>query len=132
MLNSKKIVRTGPYKNKIASGVKAGGLIFLSGQVSVDSRGNTVGAGDICEQLQQTYFNLKDVLDEFGAAPDLIIDETWFVTNIGDAVKNFESLVAIREIVLGASLRDISHTLVQISGLADPELLIEVKCIAQT
>ena len=59
------------------------------------------------------------------------MDETWHVTDIGLVMRNIEMLMVIREVVLGASLRDISHTLVQISALVKPELMIEVKCVAK-
>ena len=65
MRDSKQIVRTGPFKNLVASGVRVGDLITLSGQISIDGDGVVVGAGDIRAQLQQIYFNLKDILEEF-------------------------------------------------------------------
>ncbi len=55
----KPIVRIGPFKELIASGVKAGNLLTLSGQVSIDSEGNIVGAGDVCRQLRQAYLNVQ-------------------------------------------------------------------------
>ena len=75
MTLAKQIVRIGPFKELIASGVKVGDLLTLSGQVSIDGEGNIVGAGDICRQLRQAYLNVQEVLAEFGASGDNIVDE---------------------------------------------------------
>ena len=131
MTTSKQIVRIGPFKDLIASGVKVDDLLTLSGQVGVDNAGEVVGAGDIVAQLGQAYANLLEVLAEFEASADSIVDETWFVTDMNDVMANVERLVAIREEVLGVPTRDVTHTLVQVAGLVMPELLIEVKCIAR-
>lgn len=128
---AKQIVRIGAFKEIIASGVKDGDLLTLSGQVGVDDEGGVVGAGDVCAQLGQAYANLLEVLEEFGVSADRIVDETWFVTDIQDVMANVERLVAIREEVLGEPPRNVTHTLVQVSALVMPELLIEVKCIAR-
>jgi enamine deaminase RidA (YjgF/YER057c/UK114 family) len=98
--------------------------------VSIDAEGNVVGAGDVCRQLRQAYLNVQEVLAEFGASGDNIVDETWFVTDIPDVMANVESLMAIRQEVLGSTTRDVTHTLVQVAWLVVPELQIEVKCIA--
>lgn len=131
MPTSKQIVRIGPFKDLIASGVKTGDLITLSGQVSVNHEGEVVGAGSIGPQLCQAYSNILEVLAQFDASADSIIDETWFVTDMQNVMANIEQLMAIRKEVFGAPLSDVTHTLVQVSSLVMPELLIEVKCIAR-
>ena len=131
MTTSKQIVRIGPFKDLIASGVRVGDLLTLSGQVSVDAEGAVVGAADIGAQLVQSYANLLEVLAEFDVSPDRIVDETWFVTDMEDVMANVDRLLAVREEMLGVSTRDVSHTLVQVSSLVMPELLIEVKCVAR-
>ena len=90
-----------------------------------------IGVGDVAAQLRQAYSNVVEVLAEFDASPDSIIDETWFVTNIEDVMANVERLISIREEMLGSSTRDVAHTLVEVSRLVELELLIEVKCIAR-
>ena len=131
MTTTKQIARIGPFKDLIASAVRAGDLLTLSGQVSVNKEGEVIGVGDIGAQLKQAYTNVMEVLAEFDAPPGSIVDETWFVTNIEDVMANVEQLISIREEMLGSSTRDVAHTLVEVSRLVELELLIEVKCIAR-
>jgi enamine deaminase RidA (YjgF/YER057c/UK114 family) len=46
---------------------KAGGLIFVAGQVAQDVEGNIIGRGDIEAQAVQIFENLKAVLASAGA-----------------------------------------------------------------
>ena len=122
--------RIGRFKDLIASGVRVGDLLTLSGQVSVNNDGDVVGSGDIGLQLRQAYSNVRDVLGQFSASMDSIVDEMWFVTDIKNVMENIEPLLAIREEVFGGP-PEVTQTLAQVSGLVMPELLIEVKCIAR-
>ena len=130
MATTKEVVRIGPFKDFIPSGVKVGDLITLSGQVSVDKEGQVVGAGDLPAQLSQAYANVQEVLVEFGASMDNIVDEMWLVTDVQDAMAKVERLFEIRGNALGGNA-DMSQTMVQVAGLVMPELLIEVKCVAR-
>ena len=47
MATEKEVIRFGPSAEAIASGVRVGDTIYLSGQVSVDADGGAVGEGDI-------------------------------------------------------------------------------------
>ena len=107
-----------------------GDLLTLSGQVSVNHEGQVVGEGDLAAQLTQAYANIREVLGEFGASMENIVDEMWLVTNIQDAMANVEPLFKIRSDALGGNA-DVTQTMVQVAGLVMPELLIEVKCIAR-
>jgi len=129
MSSSKQIVRIGPFKELIADGVKVGNIITLAGQVGMTLTGEPVGS-DICDQFRQAYENVKTVLAEFDATPDTVIDETWFVTNIPDVMGNVEAIMQIRMDVMGSPATEVSNTLIQVSGLVDPGLCIEIKCIA--
>ena len=130
MSQKKQVVGIGPFKELIASGVRVGDILTISGQVGIDAEGNSVGAGDVCQQARQAYINLQEVLVEFGVSGDCIMDETWFVTDMEEVMSNVEKLIAIRQEILGSKTRDISHTLVQVAGLVEPDLSIEIKCIA--
>ena len=130
MTAARQVVRIGPFKDLIADGVKVGDLVTLSGQVSVDASGEVVGAGDLAAQLRQAYANIREVLDEFGASMDNVVDEMWLVTDIQDAMTNIERLFEIRSEAYGGQA-DVTQTLVQVAALVMPELLIEVKVIAR-
>ena len=130
MAMTKQVVRIGPFKDFIASGVRVGDTLTLSGQVSLDNDGAVVGAGDFAAQLEQVYANIQEVLGEFGASVDNIVDEMWLVTDIQEVMGGFERLLPIRQKVFGASY-DVTQTMVEVSALAMPELMLEIKCIAR-
>lgn len=52
--------------------VKVGDTIFLSGQVSHDSKGNLVGSGNMEMQMRQAYSNIQEVLAQYGATIDIL------------------------------------------------------------
>jgi reactive intermediate/imine deaminase len=111
----------------MSQGIKATGghLIFASGQVSRNVNGETVGVGDIKAQTRQVLENLKAVLEEGGATLDDVVKVTVFVTNVA------EQFAQIHE-VRGEYWKDgyPASTLVEISALADPDLLIEIEALA--
>ena len=51
--------------------VRAGHLLFVSGQVAVDERGQVVGGGDIRAHVDQVFKNLRAVVE----AADVLYDE---------------------------------------------------------
>ena len=126
----KQVVRVGAYKDFFASGVKVGDMITLSGQVSIDGAGKTVGDGDLEAQVAQAYANVKEVLVEFGASMDDIVDEMWLVTDVKATMKNLQKLWAIRAEAYGCD-PDVTQTTVEVSSLVSPDLMIEIKCIAR-
>ena len=62
---------------------------------------------------------------------DDIVDETLFVTDIGGLLGNIEAWCAVRSEAYGAATPEVSQTCVQVAALVMPELVIEIKCIAQ-
>jgi len=124
---SKQTFRSGPYKDIFAQVVKIDNVLYLAGQVGVDT-GGTPGT-DITEQTKLAYANIAQVLSEFGATMNNIVDETMFVTDVGDVMKNSESVFGARAEAYGG-LPEVSLTLVQVVALVRPELKIEIKCIA--
>lgn len=130
MITAKKTVtRFGAFKDFIANGVKIGNVLYLSGQVSVDDKGNVVGTGDLSAQVRQAYVNVEDVLARFDATMDDIVDEMWLVTDMEDAMAHIEDLFEIRAHAYGR-FPEVTQTMVQVAGLVMPDLLIEVKCVA--
>ena len=107
--------------------VPAGRMIFASGQVARDVDGQLVGAGDIRAQTRKTLQNLQAVLAEAGATMDDVVKVTVFVTNLS------EHFAAIHEIRAEFFTSDYpASTLVEVSQLVDPEMLIEIEAIAVT
>ena len=73
-------VIVGPY----SPAVEAGDLIFVSGQVPVDSQTGKIVEGDIQDQVRQCFVNLKKVLDTAGVNFDNIVKSTVYLTDIAD------------------------------------------------
>ena len=105
----------------------AGRMVFASGQVARGVDGQLVGRGDIRAQTRQTLQNLQAVLAEGGATMDDVVKVTVFVTNLS------EHFAAIHEVRAEFFTADYpASTLVEVSGLVDPEMLIEIEAIAVT
>lgn len=73
--------------------------------------------------------NVKDVLSQFGADMGNIVDETFFVGDMDEFFGNIEDVYGTREVAYGGN-PEVCQTLVQVVALAQPELKIEIKCIA--
>jgi reactive intermediate/imine deaminase len=105
--------------------VRAGGLIFVSGQVPLDETGAVVGAGDVAAQTRQVFRNLGAVLDAAGATFADVVKLTFFVRDIGA----IGAIRAIRDEFVDTADPPAS-SLVEVSRLFMPELLIEVEAVA--
>ena len=103
----------------------AGGLIFVSGQVAFDSDGSIVGVDDIGAQTRQAFRNLAAVLEAAGATFADVAKLTYFVRDV-EAVGVIR---AVRDEFLDTGNPPAS-TLVEVSRLIAPELLIEIEAIA--
>ncbi len=64
--------------------VKAGGFIFLTGQLSVDLKTNKIIAGDIKEQTRKTLDNIKFLLEKAGCGMEDIVKIAVYMKNIND------------------------------------------------
>lgn len=99
-------------------------LIFVSGQVSRDSEGQQVGRGDMLEQTRQCLRNVQTNLEAAGASMADVVWTTVYTTDI----REFRQIVAAREEFFRDNLP--TSTMVEVSHLADPGLLVEITVIA--
>ena len=99
-------------------------LVFVSGQVSRDSEGNQVGAGSMLEQTRQCLRNIRTNLEAAGASMSDVVWTTVYTTDI----REFRQIVAAREEFFRDNLP--TSTMVEVSHLADPGLLVEITVIA--
>ena len=107
--------------------VKVGNTIYISGQVSHDDKGKIVGHRDMEAQMRQAYTNIQNVLAQYGATMDNVVEEILFVTDMDTA---FTAAKKCRdEIFSGTPI--VASTIVQIQRLAFPELMIEIRCVAK-
>ncbi len=107
-----------------STAVSYGGLLYVSGLVSTDERGNIVGGNDITAQAQQVYKNIKIVLKQVGLDYGDLLKITTFLTSIDDR----EKVNQVRRSAFGPTKP--ASTLIGIRELAHPDLKIEVEAIA--
>lgn len=70
----------GPYSQAI----KAGGFVFVSGQIPIDPRTGQFVAGGIAEQTQQVLKNLSALLEAAGSSIDRVVKTTVFLADMKD------------------------------------------------
>jgi reactive intermediate/imine deaminase len=104
--------------------VHGGRTIYIAGQVALDKSGNLVGKGDFAAQTTQVFENLKSALSAGGATFDNLVKVTTFVTDMSQ----MQTLRSIRAKYYGKNA--LASTLVQITKLANDDLMIEIEAIA--
>jgi enamine deaminase RidA (YjgF/YER057c/UK114 family) len=105
--------------------VNGGRLIYLAGQVANNPDGSIAGVGDLRRQAEKVYENIGHVLRAAGATSASAVKETTWVLSI-DAWRQ-HGTPARRAFYNGDYP---ASTLVEIQGLARPELLVEIEVIA--
>ncbi len=70
----------GPYSQAI----KAGGLVFCSGQIALDPASGTITGGDVAQQTERVLQNLAAVLAAAGSGFDRVVKTTVFLKNMAD------------------------------------------------
>jgi 2-iminobutanoate/2-iminopropanoate deaminase len=70
----------GPYSLGIASG----DLVFISGQIPLDSATGKLVEGDVSAQARQSLENLKAVLEAAGLTFGHVVKTTIFLTDMAD------------------------------------------------
>lgn len=99
-------------------------LLFIAGQTGVDADNNVVGKGDAAAQTEQVLKNMKAVLDEAGASFADIVKITTYITD----PRFRDDINPARRKYLGDNPP--ASTLVVVSGLANPDYLVEIEAIA--
>jgi 2-iminobutanoate/2-iminopropanoate deaminase len=70
----------GPYSQAI----RANGLVFVSGQVSIDPVTNTLVLGDVGAQTERVLQNLSGILKAAGTNLQKVVRATVFLKNMND------------------------------------------------
>ncbi|MFB3094448.1 MAG: RidA family protein [Candidatus Acidiferrales bacterium] len=73
-------VAIGPY----SQAVKAGGFVFLSGQIALDPASGQVVEGDVRAQTERVMKNLQAVLAAAGSSLAAVVKATVFLADMND------------------------------------------------
>jgi len=104
--------------------VRAGGLLFVSGTVSVDAEGRLVGGDDVVAQAWHVFESMRAVLEAAGCGFADVVKVTIFLTDVDDR----PSINPVRQEVFGSTRP--ASTLVEVPRLAVEGAKIEVECVA--
>src|SRR5436853_5612674 len=70
----------GPYSQAI----KAGGFVFVSGQVAIDPPSGNIIQGGISEQTERVMRNLEAILKAAASGLDRVVKTTVYLKNMGE------------------------------------------------
>jgi 2-iminobutanoate/2-iminopropanoate deaminase len=114
-----------PYEAyRLALGYRVGDMLYISGQAAISPQGELVGVGDFDRQAEQTFANLERVLKAGGSSLENVVKVTIFLTDMA----NFGKIVELRGKYFTPPYP--ADTIVEVSSLALPELMIEIEAIA--
>ena len=101
-------------------------VLLCAGQASVDAEGRPLHAGDMGAQLARALDNLETVLREAGLGLGDVVRLNYYTTDV-DAWLAASAVVGQR--LAAANCRPAS-TLLGVTRLASPELLVEIEATA--
>jgi 2-iminobutanoate/2-iminopropanoate deaminase len=112
----------GPY----SQGVRAGGLLFTSGQIALHPETQQLVAGGISEQAEQVFANLKAILEAGGSSFAQVIKATVYLKNFDD----FAAMNAVyAEHLAAGGSEPPARTTVEVSRLPK-DALVEIDLVA--
>jgi enamine deaminase RidA (YjgF/YER057c/UK114 family) len=101
-------------------------VLLCSGQLSIDASGSLTGAGDMETQVSAVMDNLATVLETASFSLADVVKLTIYTTDV-DAYLQSHGIVTERTRHEG---RGPAMTLIGVTRLAFPELLVEIEAIA--
>src|SRR3712207_3516536 len=128
LFNPEGLPKPEPYRQvAVASGSR---LVFLAGQVARTATGEPVGAGDLAAQVEQAYLNVATALAAVGGSFDDVAKLTLYLVDWSP-----DKLPALGEGVgRDAARLEVDPvkpiTLIPVTALGEPDLLIEVDATA--
>ena len=99
-------------------------MIVLAGQTSTGLDGEVIGPRNFTVQARQAFDNVIGILAAHRAGVTDIVKTTYYITDMAHRA----DLAAVRDEVLGDHMP--ASTLLEVSGLASPEFVIEIDVVA--
>ena len=111
----------GPY----SQAVRAGGTVYLSGQIPLDPATGELVGGDIAAQARRVFDNLRAVCEAAGGSLDDVVRVGIYLMDLGD----FAAVNAVMAEAFGAPYP--ARSTIQVSGLPRGAR-VEVDAVMQT
>lgn len=105
--------------------VKVGDRIYVTGTTATGENGEIVGVGDAYAQTIQVFRNIEGALKALGAGIENIVRTRMFVTDIS----RWQEYGRAHGEILGSVMP--ATTMVEVAGLIDPDMLIEIEADAE-
>jgi enamine deaminase RidA (YjgF/YER057c/UK114 family) len=126
-VTERRLISSGsPYEPVIgfSRAVRVGDTVYVSGTVAWGEDGNPVGEGDVYGQAKQTLRNIEQALAKAGASLNDVVRTRIYLTDISrweDAGRaHGEAFANVRP----------ASSMVEVSRLADPWMLVEIEAVA--
>ena len=126
MTERRRVSSNSPYEDVIAfsRAVRVGDTVYVSGTVAWGDDGKLLGEGDVYAQARQTLRNIEKALAQAGAAMRDVVRTRIYLTDIDrweEAARAHAE--AFAEVKPAASM-------IEVSRLADPAMLVEIEAVA--
>jgi len=126
MTERRRVSSNSPYEDVIgfSRAVRVGDTVYVSGTVAWGEDGKFVGEGDVYAQAKQALRNIEKALRQAGAALGDVVRTRVYLTDIDRweeaARAHAEAFAAVKP----------AASMVEVSRLADPKMLVEIEAVA--
>jgi enamine deaminase RidA (YjgF/YER057c/UK114 family) len=105
--------------------VKVGNRIYVTGTTAIDDEGELVALGDAYGQAKQCLLNIEKALKRLGAGFEHVVRTRMFVTDISRWEEYGRAHGEVFKAIMPAT------SMVEVSALIDPRMLIEIEADAE-
>lgn len=102
-----------------------GKILYVSGQVARNQKGDIVGVGDLEAQTRQVYENISLILKKMGATFSDVVKQNIYTTKLDQ----INVIKKVREEYFPHDHRP-ANTTIGVEGLVEKEYMIEIEIVA--